>query len=111
MAQRSEFIEHLLELLHPIGHIDSRRMFGGYGLFYHGLMFALVSDDVLYLKTDVQTSATFEKQKLKAFSYNRNGKPVSLSYHEAPGETLEDSEKMCQWALNAIAAAKRQAHK
>ncbi|WP_203301031.1 TfoX/Sxy family protein [Marinobacter sediminum] len=27
-------------------------MFGGYGIYYDGLMFALVADDVLYFKAD-----------------------------------------------------------
>ena len=111
MAQPDEFFEHVLELLQPIGDVCNRRMFGGYGLFYDNLMFALVSNGALYLKTDSQTIATFELLKLKAFSYDRNGKSISLSYHQAPAETLDDSEEMCHWALNAIAVARRQARK
>jgi len=109
MAQRTEFIEHLLELLQSIDHIAARPMFGGYGLFIDRLMFALISDDVLYFKTDQLTIAAFEQRKLRAFSYLRGGKSISLSYHEAPSETLDDPDEMCAWARDAISAAKRYA--
>ena len=107
MAHRNEFIEYLLELLHDIDDIDARPMFGGYGLFHEGLMFALVTDDVLYFKTDKNNMADFEQRGLKAFSYERKGKQVFLSYNEAPGEALDDPDEMCAWARNSIAAAKR----
>lgn len=102
MAHRSEFIEHLLELLHDVGGTEARRMFGGYGLFYGGLMFALVVDEVLYFKTDKDNIADYKQRQLKG-----KGKQIFLSYHEAPGETLDDPDEMCAWARNAIAAAKR----
>lgn len=107
MAHRPEFIEHLLWLLHDIGGVEARRMFGGYGLFYDGLMFALVADEVLYFKTDKDNIADFEQLELKAFSYERKGKQIFLSYHEAPGETLDDPDETCTWARNSIEAAKR----
>ena len=48
----NEFIEHLTELFTDFGPIRSRRMFGGYGIYHNELMFGLVADDVLFLKTD-----------------------------------------------------------
>ena len=111
MAHRTEFIEYLLELLQDIGSTEARSMFGGFGLFYDGLMFALIADDILYFKTDNKNRNQFENRKLKAFCYERKGKQISLSYHEAPGEVLDDPDEMCAWARNAIDAAKRSAVK
>lgn len=107
MAHRPEFIEHLLWLLDDIGGVVARRMFAGYGLFYDGLMFALVAEEVLYFKTDKDNIADFERPGLKAFSYERKGKRIFLSYHEAPVEALDDPNETCSWARNSIAAAKR----
>ena len=55
MPQRSDFVEHLLELLAGFGTTQARRMFGGVGIFRDDLMFGLVSGDVLYLKADDTT--------------------------------------------------------
>jgi len=52
MASKSEFVKYLLELLEPFENVTSKSMFGGYGIFKDGLMFALVADDTLYIKTD-----------------------------------------------------------
>jgi DNA transformation protein len=117
MAQRNEFIEYLLELLQGViegaGSVRARAMFGGFGLYFHdtlsrhSFMFALVADDVLYFKTDEYTSAAFEERGLVAFTYERNGKRITMSYSEAPGEVLDDPDEMTAWANMAIDAARR----
>lgn len=69
MAQAdSEFVEYLLELMKPIGAVRAKRMFGGYGLFLEGLMFALVADDRLYFKVGDSNLADFEQRGLGAFT-------------------------------------------
>ncbi len=47
----SAFVAHVLDLLRPLGGVVARRMFGAYGLFRRGVMFALIDDDVLYLRS------------------------------------------------------------
>jgi DNA transformation protein len=37
------------QLLGAAGRSVARRMFGGFGLYCDGVMFALIADDVLYL--------------------------------------------------------------
>ncbi len=117
MARSNEFIEYLLELLQGTGgEVTARKMFGGYGLYYNtqdfeSIMFALVADDVLYLKTDAENRGDFEQRKLAAFQYERSGKTYSMSYNEAPGETLDDPDEMTFWARKAIDAARRSAAK
>jgi len=117
MAHRNEFIEYLLELLQGVGEVKARAMFGGFGLYHYngieqdGIMFALVADDVLYLKTDEKNLPDFEERGLEAFRYERNGKPFSMSYSEAPGEVLDDPDEMVYWARKGIDAAIRNAAK
>lgn len=41
----SDFVDNLEAVFAEFGTIQSRRMFGGYGIFHDGLMFALVADD------------------------------------------------------------------
>ena len=113
MRHSNEFIDYLLELLQGVGVVRSRAMFGGFGLYYHdefeqdGIMFALIADDVLYLKTDEENLSDFEQRGLEPFRYERNGKPLSMSYSEAPGEALDDPDEMVHWARRSIDAAIR----
>jgi len=108
-APRSEFIEFLLEQMQPVGSVEAKAMFGGYGIYHEGIMFALVADDVLYLKTDGNNRARFDNRNLPAFQYDKNGKRYSMSYNEAPGEVYDDPDDMALWANSAIGAARRNA--
>jgi DNA transformation protein and related proteins len=105
--RRNEFVEHVLELLAPFGHVSARRMFGGHGIYRDGLMFALVAGDVLYLKADGENRREFEDAGSEPFSYEARRKRVILSYWRAPEESLESREAMQSWARTAFAAALR----
>ncbi len=107
MATERDFVDYLLELLLPIEGITAKRMFGSYGLFRDGLMFALVADNTLYLKTDSQSRAQFTTRDLEPFTYLRQGKPMQLSYYCAPVEAIDNSENLCEWAEMAYQTALR----
>ena len=107
MATDAAFVEHLLELLAPMDGVTVKRMFGGHGIFRHGLMFGLVADSVLYLRVDAENKPDFEARELGLFTYEGKGKPMSMSYHQAPEETLDNSDDMLEWAESAYAAAVR----
>jgi DNA transformation protein len=105
MKKRDEFVDYLLELMQPLGPVSAKAMFGGYGIYIDDLMFALVADGVLYLKTDAGNLPDFKQQHLAEFSYERNGRMINLSYREAPAEILETDEAMRLWCNKAIVAA------
>jgi DNA transformation protein len=111
MALKSEFVEYLLELLEPFGHVKAKAMFGGFGLYRRDLMFGLVADDTLYLKVDEQSRPEFESKGLSPFVYKMKGKEFSMSYYKAPDEVSEDPAEMAQWAHKAYDAALRAAQK
>lgn len=106
MAQ-DELASHACELLEPLGHVRSRRMFGGYGIDVDGLFIALIAFDRLYLKADDQTRAAFEAAGCEPFVYAGSGKPVTMNYWTVPAEAMESPALMHPWARLAIAAALR----
>lgn len=108
-AATNEFINHLLDLLEPLGPVSARRMFGGYGIYLDRLMFALVADDTLYLKVDDTSRAEFVAAGLEPFRYVKQGKSYEMSYHAAPEDALEDAELLRDWARKAVDAAMRSA--
>lgn len=107
MSADSEFIDYLLELLEGFGIVQAKRMFGGHGLFRDGLMFALIADEVLYFKVDDEVREDFSQRNLEAFTYYKKGKPMQLSYYQAPEEAMDNNEDMHVWAAKAYDAAVR----
>src|SRR5690606_21755075 len=107
MAVSPDYLEHLLDQFAAFGPVDARRMFGGVGIYRNGLMFALVTDDTLYFKTDDTNRAAFEAAGMAPFSFTSRGKRMITSYFEAPAEVFDDPEALVRWARNAHEAALR----
>jgi DNA transformation protein and related proteins len=103
----SEFIAYLPEVFELFGTVNIRKMFGGYGVYHDGLMFALVADDTLYLKADAENAKFFEEQGLVPFEYQRGGKMAKMSYYQAPAEFMEDRDQAAIWARRSYDAARR----
>jgi DNA transformation protein len=87
--------------------VHDRRMFGGVGIYADTLFFALVDDDVLYLKVDELTRAEFERHGMTPFRPAGDGGEV-MNYYAVPGDLLEDVEALQAWVDRALAAARRQ---
>jgi len=103
----SEFTAYLPEVFELFGTIQIRKMFGGYGVYHDGLMFALVADETLYLKADAENARFFEEQGLAPFEYQREGKLAKMSYYQAPAEFMEDRDQAAIWARRSYDAARR----
>ncbi len=101
------FRDFLAELFEPLGGVSFRRMFGGLGIFRDGLMFGLVADDVLYLKTDDTTRSGFEAEGSGPF---KDG-PRSTSYWRAPERLFDEPDEFRDWAMTAFAVAERKKEK
>ena len=111
MSIEDEFVSYLEDILQALGPVQAKRMFGGYGLFLDGLMFALVAEDTLYFKVDDGNRPDFENLGLEAFTYEKKGKPFKMSYYQCPEEATENPSMMTDWGNKAYAAALRAAAK
>ena len=106
MAVSAGFADFVREQMMAVGPIALRRMFGGMGVFRDGLMFALIVDDVLYLKASEEGRAVFEAEGLKPFSYaTKKGEHTLTSYWRAPERCLDDPDDMTIWARRAFEVA------
>jgi DNA transformation protein len=104
----SEFVHFAVESLQPLGPVMAKRMFGGHGIFLHDVMFALVAWDTLYFKVDEVNRPAYDARGLEPFSYTgQQGRPMNMSYCEAPPEGLDDPDILCEWGREAYAAALR----
>ena len=109
--EQREYVAHIVDLLQLIGPVESKSMFGGFGMFLEGLMFGLVAGNELYLKVDTQNLQDYEDLGLQAFSFEKKGRQFKMSYYQAPEEAMEDAELLSDWASNAYGAAMRAAAK
>jgi DNA transformation protein and related proteins len=109
LENEPEFIRYLRDQFRRWGPVEIRRMFGGHGVFRGGTMFALIHDEMLFLRSDDANRAAFAAAGMGPFRYRRRGKLVALAYHQAPPEAVEDSDILGQWADLAFAAALRRA--
>lgn len=80
-------------------------MFGGVGVYANGLFFALIDNDVLYLKGDEALKAEFEAVGSHAFAPFEDGK--TMAYWTAPAEALDDQDLLLHWARKSLAVAAR----
>lgn len=101
------FSDLLADLFEPVGGVSFRKMFGGMGIFREGIMFALVADDVLYLKADESTTARFQAEGCGPFVYDGKDKPHLMPYWRLPERLYDEPDEFRDWALAAIAVAAR----
>jgi DNA transformation protein len=107
MKATADFARYAVELLSAAGRVAARRMFGGYGLYCDGVFFALIADDVLYLKADDVNRPELEQAGSAPFVYEAKGRRATMAYWRAPDEAMESRAAMAPWARSALAAALR----
>lgn len=101
------FHEFVMELFAPMGPVTVRRMFGGAGVFKDGLMFALLDDDVVYLKTDATFRAELEAEGSAPFIWVRpgDGTEVDMGYVSLPTDAMDEPDLASEWGRKAFAVA------
>ena len=104
---RSGFVDYVLELMADWAAVSARKMFGGYGLYREGQMFALIAEDELFFKTDTANAAQFERAGCHPFIYASQTRTVQMSYWSAPAASLDAPAEMGEWCQSAYAAALR----
>ena len=107
MAVTPSFRTFVLDQLgRVLPNVRSKSMFGGVGIYSEATFFALIADDVLYLKVDDLTRADFVARGLGPFRpFGETGE--TMQYYAVPAELLEDPEALEPWVEKALAAAHR----
>ena len=108
MALSKEFQAFAEELLHELGPIQIKRMFGGAAAYRDGLIFALLDDDAIWIKVDDQNEATFADQGLPRITYPmKDGRIMDMAYRRLPDSALDDPSEAARWARLGLEAALR----
>ncbi|SRR6266511_410893 len=104
MAVSPGFADFVVEQLDPCGPITTKRMFGGVGIYSGDIFFALIDNDILYLKVDDSTRKGFQRAGCEPFRPYGDDRET-MQYYSVPVSVLEDSDELAAWGRKAIAVA------
>ncbi len=99
----SSFKDYILDQLADIKDVRSKGMFSGFGLYSGQIFFGIVSDDVLYLKTNTKTKKRYTDVGMKPFAPSE--KQILKNYYEVPEEVIDNREELVDWSEEAIDVA------
>ncbi len=105
------FKDRVVSHLNQVAPVTARAMFGGYGLYCEGIMFALIVYKTLYLKVDALNRDRFTEAGMGPFEYDRKGKVMTMSYYQLPAPVYDDLGLLHDWIEASIAAARRSKHR
>ncbi len=96
---KNGFSDFIADIFSPLGQITVKKMFGGYGVYKDGRIFAILSDDRLAIKLSEKLGEKIIKEGAERFVYDKKSSSVSLPYYFVPDEWLDDSERITGWVL------------
>ncbi len=94
-----------MHLFEPLGDVTSRSMFGGFGLFINGTMFALIVQNQLHIRADDTTLEQFKAKGYQPYAYAKRGFPVITKYYSLPEECWNDKDAIFTLGQNAYRQA------
>ena len=95
---KSDYIDFIIELFSEHGHITYRRMFGGFGLYYNSVIFAIIMENEVYFRVDESNINQYISYNSKPFEYMKKDKLVKvLSYWLLPEDILSSPEELSSW--------------
>lgn len=99
------------EFFAGLGAVRIKRLFGGRGIYFEGLIVGIVRQSgELLLKADAESAPRFEAAGATQWTHvDRRGKTSSMPYWTIPADAFDDPESMADWVKLAFGAAKRAA--
>lgn len=106
LTRHDDFVEHVCELLAPLGAVRSKRMFGGWCIYVDEIPTGLVAYDTLWFKVDDGNRAEYEAAGVGPFKPFPD-KDMVMSYWQVPESVMDDRRSIVDWGRRAVEAAMR----
>lgn len=99
----------MLDVFANIPGITCKPLFGGFGFYKDGIIFACIAYEKLYFKTDEVNRSQYEALGGHPFVYeHKNTKKITaMPYHELSDSILEDPDQLKIWIDASVAASLR----
>ena len=96
------------ESLEPMGTVSMRKMMGGATLYLDGIIFGIMVDGELWLKSDAEADPIWDAESRDRFTVTfKDGTVDSMNYRRAPSDVYDDAEEMQRWASVSLEAGRR----
>lgn len=106
MAVSNSYLEYVLERLGTVGAVTARRMFGGVGIYFDIIFFALIDNDTLYFKVNNENRQDYESEQMEPFRpFGEDS--YSMKYYSVPERIIEDNQLLREWMMKAVTAARK----
>lgn len=106
MSSSAEFTAYIKEKFEILGDVSFSRFFGGIGISYSEVQFAMVMGNTLYFCVDDSNRDAYVETGMQPFSYATKKKTILVSkYYSVPEEVLDNPGTLREWAQAAIKAA------
>ena len=104
MSKDASFRDYVVhDLLSNFSGISSRAMFGGYGVYKDGKIFAIIANGELFVKGRKETEQFFKSNRSHQFTYSKkNGKIYTMNYWFVSEEVYGNRDMFAQWIDMAI---------
>ena len=114
MPADNGFHEYVKELFAGVGPVQIKRMFGGAGGYVDGVMFLLLGNDTIHIKTDDALKAELREEGSGPFVFTpkngpRVGESIDLGYWRLPDSALDDPDEAALWGRKALVIARTKA--
>ena len=99
----------ITDLFSGLGAVSIRRLFGGKGIYFDGVIVAVEIRGELMLKADGVSAPDFAAAGARQWTYtgSRHGRLVSMPYWTVPDSAVDDPEEFASWARKAYEAGLR----
>ncbi len=83
--------------------VQSRKMFGGVGIYSEKIMFSLIYDGVLYFRSTEEIASGYSADSVQ---FQHPSRSTKMPYWSVPDQVINDNPKFTDWANNAFHLAK-----
>jgi DNA transformation protein and related proteins len=105
MSVSDDYLAYVADQLTCLGRVEPKRMFGGVGIYFKDLFFAILADDCLYFKVDDSNRPDYQAACMEPFRPFEDQTTV-MSYYEVPIDVLENRDRLRDWAQKALTVAR-----
>jgi DNA transformation protein len=104
MTVNNHFLLHAVESMSHVAPVSFRRIFNGYGIYHHGVQFAIVINDRLYFRADDFSRSLSTAKHMTPFLPSTLGDGES-NFFQLPDDVLSHPAELIFWMRIAVEAA------
>ncbi len=100
MSTSESLKDFIVDQLSDLPEVVAATRFSSWGLYSNNIFFGIINNGRLYFKTNAITAEKYQDQGMKPFQ--PSSKQKLKNYFEVPGDIIENSDELLNWAQEAI---------